>query len=181
MAADGAIVVFLIGPDEWRRGHQMQTPVWASDDHPPPSMSPKGLRQLIGRRMERDTDGAVRAIVMDREDQGKGESNVEFFERLIEQHRVRVLFAIWPANAKILGLTFELGMWAKDPNRPQLLLFVEEVVMKGTDADGWTLTEEGNRTTYLADVAKSADHVQRWKDVEALIDAVVERASALVL
>jgi hypothetical protein len=170
-----------LGPNEWDDGVTVLAPLWVESilGGLPSPFTPKHIREAAAIKIEAESRGNVRAIIMDPKDQHPGEDDATFFQRLEKEHNIETYFFVMPLNCKPHGLTFEAGMIQRDfqwGRNPAVLLFVQEGVADVDDKENWNFKEKGHRTRYLSSFAGLAHNVQPWKNIEIVVDDIVSWA-----
>lgn len=173
--------VFLLGPNEWDEGHNPPAPLWLESllGSTPSPFTPKNVREAAAVKIDAESKGQVKGVIMDPKLQRAGEDDAKFFQRLEKDHSISTYFFVLPLQCKPLGTTFEAGMLQRDfqwGRNPSVLLFVQEGVAVADANENWDFKERGHRTKYLASFASVAHNVQTWKNFETLVDDIVSWA-----
>ena len=174
--------IFLLGPDQWDNGVTVQWPAWASEKQGE-EFTPKHFRLELAAHIDAESEGTVRAVVMDDSLRPKDQpemGNDELFRFIETTYAVDEYFIIVPADSKVLGTIFEGGMLVRDfhhGQRPKISLFLDERFAVVDDSGGVTFSP-GKRTQYLRDLLKRAHNVLYWNCLEDVLDLVAEQATA---
>lgn len=139
-------------------------------DETPDPFTPKHLREALAALIEEEYPDR-QGVVMDPDDQGKDESDGDFFHRLERQHEVDAYVIVFPTRTKVLGTIFEGGMLERDfhyDEDPTVLLFLQEGFARHEGGGKYTFTAKGKRTRYLETLAERAHHVGFWGSFEEL-------------
>lgn len=173
--------IFLLGPNEWDEGHAPPAPLWMESllGVTPSPFTPRHLREAAAVKIETESRGRVKPILMDPKLQRPQEDEASFFRRLELEHAIGTYFFIMPLHCKPLGTAFEAGLLQRDfqwGRNPSVLLFVQEGFAAVDEKENWNFKEKGHRTRYLSSFAGVAQNVQSWKNYEILIDDVVSWA-----
>lgn len=173
--------LMLLGPNEWDDDYQPRSPPWlrAYLNPLPAVATPMQIRQAMGVRIERESGGAWRGIVMDSRNQKTGEDDADFFRRLETQGNVMAYYFFVPNRSKIMGTAFEAGMLRRDfhyGQHPRIALFAEAGFMAFRDDGTVELAIKGKRTRYFASLIHIAEHVEDWRTLEEGFENVGRRA-----
>lgn len=176
------MTIFLLGPDQWDDGVAEPWPAWAALADPDLSFTPKHFRLEIKHAIERDSEGRVKAVVMDDslKPKGKDLKDDELFHHIETTLHVTRYFIIVPNRTKVLGTIFEGGMLVRDfhyGRNPEIVLLFEDEYANADEEGNFSWTK-GKRTEYLTSLAARAHHVDTWGSLEECLDLAVEQALA---
>lgn len=176
------MTIFLLGPDQWDDDVNEPWPAWAAGADHKRRFTPKDFRLEIKNVVERESEGAVKAVVMDDSLRpvGKKLGDDELFHHIERYHGVTRYFIVIPSRAKVLGTIFEGGMLVRDfhyGRNPKIVLLIEDAYANPDDEGNYEWAK-GKRTAYLTSLAARAHHVDTWSSLEECLELAVEHALA---
>jgi hypothetical protein len=74
----------------------------------PSPFTPKHLREAAAVKIDAESKGQVKGVIMDPKLQREGEDDATFFHRLEQEHAIETYFFIMPLHCKPLGTTFDV-------------------------------------------------------------------------
>jgi hypothetical protein len=154
-------VIFLLGPG-----------MWGPEKGISGSSTPMAVRRDISKILGA---GGHKVILMEDEDDQKGEDMIQKFNRLL-RNKVTDIVLYWPPMAKMQTTYDELILLydrQKFLRQEQISLWVlHHVSVAEISQDQFKILEAGNRSRYLTAVARLGVHPFEWESDDELKELV---------